>query len=157
MAFRIKLASKDVNRTVVQNLGRAIVKKMVIKISGNEVMSIDDSDVFYCYNELWRTASERQNAYYQGIDTSQEQNVTKLRIGAENGNREERGDLAVANHYGNRFCIPLDFELLTGHMPLYQSALGDRLEYELTFNDYSRVIKAEGDTAASYSIENISL
>lgn len=157
LAFRIKLASKDVNRTVVQNLGRAIVKKMVIKISGNEVMSIDDSDVFYCYNELWRTASERQNAYYQGIDTSQEQNVTKLRIGAENGNREERGDLAVANHYGNRFCIPLDFELLTGHMPFYQSALGDRLEYELTFNDYSRVIKAEGDTAASYSIENISL
>ena len=36
-------------------------------------------------------------------------------------------------------------------MPFYQSALGDRLEYELTFNDYSRVV------AASYSIDNIAL
>ena len=42
-------------------------------------------------------------------------------------------------------------------MQFYQSALGDRLEYELTFNDYSRVIRATGDTDASYNIENISL
>ena len=46
-------------------------------------------------------------------------------------------------------------------MPFCQTALGDRLEYELTFNDYSRVIQATGAawTAAdaSYGIENISL
>ena len=52
---------------------------------------------------------------------------------------------------------PLDFELLESHMPFCQSALGDRLEYELTFNDYSRVIRATGDADASYDIENISL
>ena len=51
---------------------------------------------------------------------------------------------------------PLDFELLESHMPFYQSALGDRLEYELTFNDYN-VIRATGDADASYDIENISL
>ena len=42
-------------------------------------------------------------------------------------------------------------------MPFYQSALGDRLEYELTFNDYSRVIQATGDADASYHIGGISL
>ena len=47
LAFTITLASEDANRTVVQNLVRAIVKKLTIKISGNEVMSIDDSDVFH--------------------------------------------------------------------------------------------------------------
>ena len=36
----------------------------------------------------------------------------------------------------------------------YQSALEDRLEYELTFNDYSRAIRATGDADASYDIEN---
>ena len=46
LAFTVTLASEDANRTVVQNLGRSIVKKLTIKISGNEVMSIDDSDVF---------------------------------------------------------------------------------------------------------------
>ena len=49
VAFTITLHSEDANRTVVQNLGRAIVKMLTIKISGNEVMSIDDSDVFHCY------------------------------------------------------------------------------------------------------------
>ena len=42
-------------------------------------------------------------------------------------------------------------------MLFYQSALGDRLEYELPFNDYSRVIQATGDADSSYDIENISL
>ena len=42
-------------------------------------------------------------------------------------------------------------------MPFYQSALGNRLDYELTFNDYSRVIQATGDVDASYHIGGISL
>ena len=47
LAFEIKLNSDDgVNRTLFQNIGRAIVKKMTIRISGNEVMSIDDSDIY---------------------------------------------------------------------------------------------------------------
>ena len=55
------------------------------------------------------------------------------------------------------FYIPLDFELLETHVPFYQSALGDRLDYELTFNDYSRVVVSTGDAAASYTVENIAL
>ena len=42
-------------------------------------------------------------------------------------------------------------------MPFYQSALGDRLGYELTFTDCSRVIQATGDADASYHIGGISL
>ena len=76
LAFRITLVSEDANRTVVQNLGRAIAKKTVIKISGNEMMSVDDSDVCNCYGDLWKTASERKNEQYQGIDTSGNRNTT---------------------------------------------------------------------------------
>ena len=77
-------------------------------------------------------------------------NATRIRIGA--GNKDE-----TVAAFGNRFYIPLDFELLEGHMPFYQSALGDRLEYELTFNDYSRAIRATGDADVSYDIAHISL
>jgi hypothetical protein len=42
-------------------------------------------------------------------------------------------------------------------MSFYQSALGDRLEYELTFNDYGQVIVADNATKGTYGIENISL
>ena len=156
LAFTISLTSTDANRTLVQNIGRAIVKKITIRISGNEIMSIDDADVFYCYQDLWKTARERANAQYQGIDTSTARTVTKLRVGAGAG-VNVTADLAIAAAYGNRFYVPLDFEMLESHAPFCQSSLGDRLEYELTFNDYSRVIQATGDAGASYKVENISL
>ena len=136
--------------TVVQNLGRAIVKKLTIKINGNEVMSIDDSAVFHCYNALWKTAPERTNGHYQGIDAPDNRNTTRIRVGAENGDSSVATDKAIADALGNRFFIPLDFELLESHMPFYKGALGDRLEYELTFNDYNHVIQAAGDADASF-------
>ena len=156
LAFTISLDSTDANRTVVQNLGRAVVKKTTIRISGNEIMSVDDSDVINCYFDLWKTKLDRLSQVYQGIDASLNANMLKLRVGAGDGVRERKNS-AVADAYGNRFCIPLDFELLESHMPYFQSAFGDRLEYELTFNSYGRVIQATGDAEASYTIDNISL
>ena len=62
----------------------------------------------------------------------------------------------MASIYDNRFCIPLDFEILESSLPLYQYGLGSRLTYELTFADYSDVIKATNPDA-TYTISNISL
>ncbi len=157
LAFKFQLDSTDANRTVVNNLGRAVVKKMTIKISGNEVMSVDDSDVFGCYQDLWKTANERDNSQYQGIDTSEDRNITRIRLNAGNKTEDNAQEQAVAKAFGDRFYIPLDFELLESHMPYYQAAFGDRLEYELTFNDHSRVVRATGDLNASYSIQGIAL
>ena len=67
---------------------------------------------------------------YQGIDTSGNRNATRIRTGAGNKDETVAADIAIADAFGNRFSIPLDFELLEGHMLFYQSALGDRLEYE---------------------------
>ena len=119
--------------------------------------SIDDSDVFHCYNDLWKTAPERANGHYQRIDASDNKNTTRIRVGAGNRDSSVTTDKAIADAFGDRFFTPLDFELLKSHMPFYQSALGDRLKYELTFNDYSRVIQATGDVDASYHIRGISL
>ena len=55
LTFTIDLTSKDPNATVYHNLGRAVVKKTTIKISGNEVKSIDDSGIFHCYVDLWKS------------------------------------------------------------------------------------------------------
>ena len=62
----------------------------------------------------------------------------------------------MASIYDNRFCIPLDFEILESSLPLYQYGLGSHLTYELTFADYSDEIKAT-DPDATYTISNISL
>ena len=39
----------DANRTSVSNIGRAIIKKFAAKFEGNEILSIDDYDLFACY------------------------------------------------------------------------------------------------------------
>ena len=62
----------------------------------------------------------------------------------------------MASIYDNRFCIPLDFEILETSLPLYQYGLGSHLTYELTFADYSDVIKST-DSDATYTISSISL
>ena len=58
--------------------------------------------------------------------------------------------------FDNKFYIPLDFEILESSLPLYQYGLGSCLTYELTFADYSNVIKASNPDA-SCTISNISL
>ena len=50
----------------------------------------------------------------------------------------------------------MDFEILESSLPLYQYGLGSHLTYELTFADYSDVIKGT-DPDATYTISNISL
>ena len=134
---------KDLNRTLVKNVGRAIVKKLVVKFEGNEVLCIDDYDTLMCYYDLWKTEAERRNAVYQGIVTEkgQTENCLKIRIDAGDKNVTISKDKILADTYKNRFFIPLDFELLETCMPFHQAGLGERLAYEITFNDYGRVIR----------------
>ena len=63
LSFNTELSSTvDANRTLVSNIGRAIMKKLAVKFEGNEVMSVDDYDLFACYRDLWKTKSEKRNA-----------------------------------------------------------------------------------------------
>ena len=50
LSFNIELTSTaDPNITLVSNIGRAIIKKLPVKFEGNEILSIDNYDVFACY------------------------------------------------------------------------------------------------------------
>ena len=50
LSFNIELTSTaDPNRTLVSNIGRAIIKKLAVKFERNEILSIDNYDVFACY------------------------------------------------------------------------------------------------------------
>ena len=77
----------------------------------------------------------------QGI-ISNDGDCIKLRINAGNKDATNGTDKAIAEAYGNKFIIPLDFEILDSAMPYYQPGLRNRLSYELKFNDYNRVIKS---------------
>ena len=107
--------------------------------------------------DCWESKTERLNAVFQGIVEvdGQTENAIKHRINATNKANNAK-DQTVASIYNNRFCIPLDFEIFESSLPPYQYGLSIRLIYELTFADYSDVIKAMAPDA-TYTISNISL
>ena len=83
-----------------------------------------------------------------------------MRINAGNKNATNAQDKAITDAYGNKFIIPLDSEMLDSAAPYYQAGLGNRLCYELTFNDYNQVTKCATSPKASdakYKITDISL
>ena len=84
LIFNISLAGTDVNRTLVGNLGTNIIRKLVVKLGGNEIISIDDYDVLYSYYDCWKCKTERLNTVFQGIveADSQTENAIKHRINA---------------------------------------------------------------------------
>ena len=145
---------------LVSNIGRPIIKKLAVKLEGNEILSIDDFDIFTCYQDLWKTRPEKRNAIGQCIISSDSctENYIKLRINASDKSTSNKQDNAIAKAYGNKFIIPLDSEMLDSSAPYYQAGLGNRLCYEITFNDYNRVTKsAVASPDAKYEISNISL
>ena len=123
-----------------------------MKLEGNEIISTDDSDIFYSYYDCWKSRTERRNAVFQGIVEvgGQMENAIKHRINAGDKGNDAK-DETVASIFENKFCIPLDFEILETGMPVYQYGLGIRLTYELTFADCSDGIKS-ANTDASYTI-----
>ena len=157
LTFNISLAGTDVNRTLVKNLGRNIIRKLVVKLEGNEIISTDDYDILYSYYDCWKITTERRDAVFQGIVEAdgQTENAIKHRINATDKANNAK-DQTVASIYDNHFCIPLDFKILESSLPLCQYGLGSHLTYELTFADYYDVIKAT-DPDATYTISNISL
>ena len=70
-------------------------------------------------------------------------------------------DKAIADAYGNKFIIPLDYEMLDSTASFYQAGHRNRLCYEITFSDYNRVTKSGVSSSkvpdATYKITDISL
>ena len=92
----------------MSNIGRAIVKKLAVKFEGNEIMSIDDYEIFACYRDLWKTKSGKRNAIRQGIISSDGcmENCIRLRINA-----------------GDNTLETLEIRLLQMHMETNSSSL----------------------------------
>ena len=123
-------------------------------------MSTDNYDILTCYRDLWKAASEKCNTIRQGIISTDgcTINCMRLRINAGDKNAGVVQDNAIATANGNKFIIPLDFEMLDSAAPYYQAGLRNRLLYEITFINYNRVINSSvASPDAKYMITDISL
>ena len=132
-------------RSVVPNIGRKIIKTFKIYFEGNEIWSINNREEIMSYMDCWLSEKDRARRVFQGIDDA---DALKLRVSTK-GATGDAGKTAVAKTFGNRFRIPIDFELLNDIGPYHQASLQDKLEIKLTFNDTEAVILGSTSTLAA--------
>ena len=126
-ALNIK-GKKDEARSVVPNIGRKIIKTFKIYFEGNEVLSISNYDEIKTYLRIFGwPRKDKARRVFQGIDDAE---ALKLRV-ASKGATGDAGKTAVAKTFGNRFRIPIDFELLNDIGPFHQASLADKLEIKV--------------------------
>ena len=153
-------STKDKARYIVNNIGRKLIKTLKIKFRGNIILCMENYDVLKGYFDLFLSKYEKAKRVYQGI-----QSVDGLKLHVDsNGATGTSNEVAIKSTLGNRFMIPIDFELLNDIGPFYQAGLEDQLSIELTFNDPSAVIlgstsilAAASDSDYSYQFTNIEI
>ena len=156
LAFKLELdGARDDNRVPYNNLARNLVRDISVRLQGNEILSYRHANVYHNFKDNWLNSARLKNMVYRGIEST---NVAKLRTQAGDANESANDgkDKAIADAYGNRYCIPLDVDVLTSHHPFYPSGFKQPLTYEITFNDHDKVVDSTDD-GATYAINDIAL
>ena len=82
------IESTDKTRSIVKNVDRALVKKRVLMIGSKEIDTINNSDIYDTYKNLYLSEKKREEKLLQGIQTA---NGLKARAGAK-----KTDDMALA-------------------------------------------------------------
>ena len=138
-------STKDVKRSIVPNIGRKLIKKFHVKFGTKDLFTVDYYDEIMTYFDLWLSKKEKARRVSQGI---QSEAGLKLRVKSDGAATTDAEEVAISKTLGNRFVIPVDFELLHEIAPLLSSHL-DALKFELTFNDPQSVMLGSTDALAS--------
>ena len=67
IAFNLDIESTDKACSVVNNVGRALVKKKVLMLGSKDIDTINNSDIYDTYKDLYLSEKEREEKLLQGI------------------------------------------------------------------------------------------
>ena len=80
ITFNLDIESTDKASSVMNNVGRALVKNKVLKLGSKDIDTIDNSDVYDRCKDLHLSKKERKERLLQGIHLV---NGLKARVGAK--------------------------------------------------------------------------
>ena len=156
ITFNLEVESKDKTRSVINNVGRALVKKKVLMLGSNEIDTVNQSYIYDNYKDLYLSKQEREEKLLQGIQSA---TGLKARVSATKADgtaltltKEEN---AIKKTVSNRFSIQLDFDVFKH--PAYPYGLREDLIAKLELNSAEKILLASGDTAGTYKISDIAL
>lgn len=154
--FTLSGAGRHANNRAVQNLGRALVAKRIVRVGDKEIESLTRPDLVELCADLWRPKVERAHLVEQGIQTSE---VAKHRSTAGDKNATA-ADIALAKVFP-KYRIPLDsvgaLEIFRTHGALPTQDLPE-IRIEATLAPATDVIVSSDPTkVGTYLLENIVL
>ena len=156
LTFNLELESKDKNCGVVQNVGREIITKKVLNLGSKEIESINNSNIFDTYKDLYLSKKDREDRILQGIQSS---NGLKGRLGSTKSDGTAltltATETAVKKTLNKRFSVPLDFDFF--NYPVCPYALKEDIYITIQLNSPEKVLLASGDVNAKYKISDITL
>ena len=78
--FNLDIELSDKARSVVDNVGRALVKKKVLMLGSKDIDTINNLGVYDIYKDLYLSEKKREEKLLQGIQSA---NGLKARLGAK--------------------------------------------------------------------------
>ena len=152
------IVSGHANNTVVNNIGRNLVKKLKVLFGGEILQDTDRYDLFQTYHDLFLETEEREDRLRQGISSV---NMRKLRTEAGDKDTSDGKDVALSKIHGKRYEIPIDHPVISDNGSLYPSALTHDLTFEITLPEVNDIVNhdkaEEKKTPPNYKLENIAL
>ena len=157
ITFSLDITSTDKFCSVVNNVTRALVKKKALMLGSKEIDTINNSDIYDIYKDLYLSEKEREAKLLQGIQLVSR---LKTRVGAKKANGTALTVTTQKNamknkRFDKRFSITLDFNFFKH--PVYPKRLKENLIVKLEMNSSEKVILCTGYTSGTYKLSNISL
>ena len=82
ITFNIDIESTDdKTRSVLNNVGRALGRKKVLMLGSKDIDTINNSDIYDTYKDLYLSENEREEKLLQAIQSA---NGLKAHVGAKN-------------------------------------------------------------------------
>ena len=93
------------NNTLVNNVGRNLISKLIVKFGGEIIQDTERFNVFQTYHDLHLPKKERRDRLRQGISS---ENMRKLRTNAGDKNTSNTKEVNLAAIHNTKYAIPLD-------------------------------------------------
>ena len=150
----VTAASADVNRLVVNNLGRNLVSSMKVSYGGETISDTDRFDLFQTYSDLFVTKMERGNMMREGVSLKK---YRQMRTGAGDAPTSPASEVALAAVYGKRYKIPLCHPIIDSHGVFYPREMTNALTFGVTLPDSTGIVTYANTKSYNYSLTNMEL
>ena len=128
----------------MNNVGRALVKKKVLILGSTEIDTINNSDIYDTYKDLYLSKKGREEKLFQGIQPT---NGLKTWVRAKKADGTALTlttlENAIKKTFHKRFAISVDFDFFKH--PVYPYGLKENLIVRLELNSAEKVILCTGD------------